>query len=166
MRPDGVTFNGRHSYDEFGLVLNSKVIPPPEEKTYEVDVVGANGKLDLSTANTDGIVKYYNRPITLNFSLVCPIRQREAAFSKIMNALHCRYMDVIFDIDLAFYWRGKVKITTRQDESIAYGLVSMEVNAEPYKYSVSMSTDDWLWDPFDFHTGIIVYSSYVLSHTV
>ena len=27
--------------------------------------------------------------------------------------------------------------------------------ADPYKYNVADSTEDWLWDSFDFETGII-----------
>ena len=27
--------------------------------------------------------------------------------------------------------------------------------ADPYKYSIVESTEDWLWDPFDFEDGII-----------
>ena len=30
-------------------------------------------------------------------------------------------------------------------------------NAEPYKYSLTTSAEPWLWDPFNFETGIITY---------
>ena len=31
----------------------------------------------------------------------------------------------------------------------------MSGTAEPFKYDLTASDDDWLWDPFNFETGII-----------
>ena len=47
----GVRIGSKHTYDDFGLLLKSKPkIEPPEVKLIEIDIPGADGKLDLSTA--------------------------------------------------------------------------------------------------------------------
>ena len=52
----GVTFDGIHSYEEWGLKLKSVSIGLPEEKQVFVDVPGMNGQLDLTEAQNGGSV--------------------------------------------------------------------------------------------------------------
>ena len=52
----GVSFNGTHSYDDWGLKLKNVEIDLPEAKTVYVDVPGMNGSLDLTEAQNGGIV--------------------------------------------------------------------------------------------------------------
>ena len=33
--------------------------------------------------------------------------------------------------------------------------ITIDYDVGPYKWSVLSSTDDWLWDPFNFQNGVI-----------
>ena len=42
----GVRFGTKHSYDDFGLVLQKKDLSLPEPKTEKIEVTGRNGGTD------------------------------------------------------------------------------------------------------------------------
>jgi hypothetical protein len=131
----GVLFDEKHSYTDFGLVLNSKEIGLPEPKTYIIDVPCADGSLDLSTALTGGEIKYKNRLIKLNFTVLKPWNQLEILRSTIANHLHGKIMKVIFDADYDFFYTGRCRITSF-NTSVIPATVTIEMDAEPYKYDI------------------------------
>ena len=55
-----VTFGTKNSYDDFGLILTDKNIGFPEPKLEEVDVIGADGIIELS-------IKHENFNLLLQF---------------------------------------------------------------------------------------------------
>lgn len=62
---------------------------------------------------------------------------------------------ITFSNDPAYYWTGRAYITDF-DRSREIGQFHLSVpKADPYKYSLADSTEEWLWDPFDFETGVI-----------
>lgn len=66
----GLTFNGKHSYNDFSLIMLSKNRPIlPEAKEVVEDIPGMDGEHDYSTANPDDELKYKSRTpeITFNF---------------------------------------------------------------------------------------------------
>ena len=64
-------------------------------------------------------------------------------------------MRVTFSNDPAYFWTGRAYITDF-DRSREVGQFHLSIpKADPYKYSLADSTEDWLWDPFDFETGVI-----------
>lgn len=131
----GVLFGDKHSYTDFGLVLNSKDIALPEPKLYIVDVPCADGSLDLSTALTGGDIKYKNRLIKLEFTVLKPWNQLEILRSTIANHLHGKIMKVIFDADYDFYYTGRCKIKSFNTSKIP-ATATIEVDAEPYKFNI------------------------------
>lgn len=148
---NGVTFGTLHSYDDFGLILTGKSVPMPERKSYEVDVTGSNGKMDLSTALTDGITVYQNRTLAFQFDLLEPPFRRAVAYSAIAAALHCQQLPVILDEDANWYYDGLCKMTSSNEEAVNHSTVTIEVDAFPYKLSRLLSTEKgWQWDPLRF----------------
>lgn len=131
----GVLFGDKHSYTDFGLVLNSKDIALPEPKTYIIDVPCADGSLDLSTALTGGDIKYKNRLIKLDFTVLKPWNQLEVLRTTIANHLHGKIMKVIFDADYDFFYTGRCKITSF-NTSVIPATVTIEIDAEPYKLDI------------------------------
>ena len=131
----GVLFDEKHSYSDFGLILNSKDISFPEPKLYIVDVPCADGSLDLSTALTGGDIKYQNRKIKLDFSVLKPWNELEILRSTIANHLHGKTVKVIFDADYEFFYSGRCKITSFKTDTIPATL-TIEVDAEPYKFNI------------------------------
>lgn len=150
----GVKFDEKHSYDDFGLVLSSKSIPLPKPKTESVAIPGADGQLDLSTALTDGEVKFNNRTLTFKFSLLTKSRTWEGVKSAVSNYLHGRKLQVVLDSDKAFYYVGRCTVDPFT-ESKKGATLTIKVDAEPYKYDILDSTEEWEWDSFNFETGII-----------
>lgn len=150
----GVKFDSKHSYDDFGLILSSKSVPLPKPKTESVTVPGSDGELDLSTALTDGEVKFNNRTLTFKFSLLTKSRTWEGIKSAISNYLHGKKMKIILDVDKAFYYVGRCTVDPFS-ESKKGATMTIKVDAEPYKYDIQDSTEDWVWDSFNFETGII-----------
>lgn len=149
---NGVRFDDKHSYDDFGLILTSVILPNPEPKTYELEVPGADGSMDLT--ELFGSVKYHTRTISFTFAFSSGHWQRYARNSEVANALHGQKMKLILDEDPSYYYIGRVNFKEwKVDKSI--GRLEIGVTADPYKYELQSSLEEWLWDPFDFETGII-----------
>lgn len=149
---NGIKFDGKHSYDDFGLILTSVTLPNPKPKTYELEVPGADGSMDLT--GLFGAVRYHPRTINLTFAFSGGHWRRHAKNSEVANALHGQKMKLILDDDASYYYVGRVNYKEwKVDKSI--GTLEFEVIADPYKYELQSSLDDWLWDPFNFDTGII-----------
>ena len=55
----GIILGSFHSFYEWGLILQSKIIEPAPIKEYKVDIQGGNGQLDFTEAF--GGVHYDNR---------------------------------------------------------------------------------------------------------
>ena len=62
----GVSFDGAHSYNDWGLKLKSVSIGVPKAKTVYVSVNGMNGSLDLTEAQNGGVV-YEMRTLKFTF---------------------------------------------------------------------------------------------------
>lgn len=148
---NGVKFDNLHSYDDLGLILSSKVISPPEPKTFYADVKGIDGEIDLTEAITGG-VKYNSRLLTLNFSYVAEhTTDILATFSAVQKAIHGKKMNITLDDDPNYHYEGRVQVKDMEYDKIISGL-TVECTVDPYKYEVG---DDWLWDPFCFDHDVI-----------
>ena len=148
----GVTIGEKHSYRDWGIILSSKVISPPEAQINKIDVPLRDGSIDLTEALTDD-VKFKDRKITLNFTVIDQTTWTTKV-SEIENYLHGRKMKIVFDDDLSFYYLGRISVNKWATNKNIGSLV-IECNVEPFKYDVFSSTDNWEWDIFDFENGII-----------
>lgn len=133
---------------------NNDYIGEPEVETYFIDVPGADGFLDGSEAIT-GRPVYKSREIDILFGGKKPREDWDSFISNIRNRLHGKNIRITFSNDPAYYWTGRAYITDF-DRSREIGQFHLSVpKADPYKYSLADSTEEWLWDPFDFETGVI-----------
>ncbi len=149
----GVTFDEEvHTYDDFGLRITSVNIGMPEVKDEHIEIPGMDGYLDM----TDYFgTRYKNRKITLQ----CDFEDGgydvwAGIVSQISNYLHGKKRKIVLDWDPAYYYVGRGKCKYDKNNRI-YGKLTLEFDCEPYKYEIITSDDDWLWDPFDFETGVI-----------
>ena len=130
----GVLFGDKHSYYEWGLILQKKEIEAPEPKINQIELEGRDGVLDLS--DFFGEVKYKNRSLSFQFAKKEIVQDGFLAlFSVVQNALHGKVMNVILDDDPSYYYRGRVTINEWKSEK-NLGQIVIEVDAEPYKYKV------------------------------
>lgn len=143
-----------HSYDDWGLyVTNTDCIGAPELITNYVEVPGRNGFIDMTEA-ISGRPIYKNRKIKINLAGTRFRTNWDSVISSFRNYINGRVCRITFDNDIAYFWRGRVSI---EDFSsvMNLGAFSIEVDAEPYKYSIESTSEPWHWDPFNFETGVI-----------
>lgn len=133
---NGVTINGKHSFNDFGLYLQPKSIPAPKAKTKTVSIEGANGEIDLSTVLTDGDIKYQNRVFKLNFVAIGYGSTHAAIIERFMNNVHGKTVRLVFDDDTTHYFTGRCEVTNREFNN-GYTVIECEFNVEPYRYDVS-----------------------------
>lgn len=150
-----------HSYDDWGLyVTNTDCIGEPKQYTNYITIPGRNGKLDLSEA-ISGRQIYESREIKINLAGTRFRTNWDSAISAFRNEINGKVCKITFDNDPSYFWRGRVTI---KDFSSCLNLGTFLVEipeADPYKYDVNSSADPWLWDPFNFETGVITYTDYV-----
>lgn len=148
----GVTIGEKHSFNDLGLILTSKIISPPTPQTNKIEVPLRDGAIYLNEILT-GEVKFKERKITLNFAIL----DRESwayRISELQNYLHGKRMKVVFDDDLAFYYIGRISVN-KWTSNKNIGSIVIEGEVDPYKYDRLSSAEDWEWDIFDFDQSII-----------
>lgn len=150
----GVKFGDVHSYDTWGLRLKAIHIGTPEVKTAYVDIPGRMGPLDLTEAQYGGI-RYGTRELELTFDAKdCSYLQWPGLLSRVASALHGHKCKIILDIDAGYYYYGRCVVdSTKSNETSAEVVVTC--TCDPYKLSVSSSDEPWIWDTFNFRTGVI-----------
>lgn len=147
----GVRFGNVHSYRDLGLVIERIKITPPKAKTYKISVAAADGDIDITEALTGGDVKYERRTITIEFGMLGDERRIHSKYSEVMNAIHGKaFEEIVFDDDANYHYIGRVSATALSNEPLK-GVITVQCTVDPYKYDWG---DDWLWDPFDFETGV------------
>ena len=129
----GVSFDGKHSYWEYGLITASApVVSPPKPKTKIVEIPGADGALDLTESLT-GEVHYEMRTITCKFKLMGYLEKQNAISDKVFNALHGKRFDqIVLDTDETYYYTGRAAVTAVKHQAY-YGDMTIVATVEPRK---------------------------------
>lgn len=143
-----------HSFRDLGLL---PAAPPnfgyAEPEIVRVPIPGASGSLDLSDTLT-GYTAYRDRMPELLFYLPGTERQRETLRAKTAAALHGRLVQIVPDESPDGYWYGRLQVEAPVHDSAADTL-TVSGYLDPYKYDRRRTDQDWLWDPFNFETGVI-----------
>lgn len=157
----GVTFvnvddpgDSFHTYRDFGLILKSKTLTLPTVKTETVNISSINGVLDL-TDIIDGEAKYDNRTLTFVLNDQEDRWHYSAVLSKLAGRIHGKRFKIILDADQAYYYLGRVSINDFATTAAYDADITVECNVDPFKYELLSAGEPWLWDPFDFETGVI-----------
>ena len=150
-----VNFGDKNSWTDFHLVPTSRpVISLPTFKERYVDIPWRSGVADLGSLLTGGPV-YANRIGSIEF--LVDLEQWPSwsvAYSTILDHLHGQAMRMTLDDDPEFYYEGR--FTVNQWESGAsFSTIVIDYNLQPFKSNADDPGEDWLWDPFNFETGII-----------
>lgn len=131
---NGVRFNSYHSFDDLNIILSSKSIGAPTPKTNIVEVPGADGALDFT--EFFGEVKYKNRTLTFNFSMIGTGSYQLSQYSYIKNLLHGRRMKIVLDADPMFYYVGRLTVGNLSSKK-NINTFSVTCDCEPYKYKIN-----------------------------
>lgn len=146
-----ISIDGEDLLEAFCLVpVTRPVVNEPASVRLYVDTHGIDGPLDLSEALT-GFMTYQNRTGSWEFYVKNHTIRWDALLHKIANRLHGRKVAVVLEDDPGYYYVGRLEV----DKLSSAPKISISYNFEPYKYEITGSTDDWLWDPFSFEAGVI-----------
>lgn len=148
-----VTFGTKNSYDDFGLILTDKDIGFPEPKLEEVDVIGADGVIDLSEVLNDDI-KYKTRKLQFTFTVLKGNKYWALTIADVANYLHGKKLRIQMDFDPAYYYTGRCKINSFKT-SKRLCTITIDAECEPYRLDINGNGEKWLWDTFSFQNGFI-----------
>lgn len=148
-----VTFGTKNSYDDFGLILTDKDIGFPEPKLEEVDVIGADGVIDLSEVLNDDI-KYKTRKLQFTFTVLKGNKYWASTVADVANYLHGKKLRIQMDFDPAYYYTGRCKINSFKT-SKRLCTITIDAECEPYRLDINGNSEKWLWDTFSFQNGFI-----------
>lgn len=149
----GVTLGDYHTFRDFELYPVTRFyVSPPEPKTEYIDIPFSDGSLDLT--ETLSSVKYQDRTYTQTFKLICDRKYWSQRVSDIMNKIHGKLINIISDEDTSYFYLGRVMVESWSDEKKQL-YVNFTGHVEPFKYERFSSTEDWLWDEFNFETDVM-----------
>lgn len=148
-----VTFGTKNSYDDFGLILTDKNIGFPEPKLEEVDVIGADGVIDLSEVLNDDI-KYKTRKLQFTFTVLKGSKYWASTVADVANYLHGKKLRIQMDFDPTYYYTGRCKINSFKT-SKRLCTITIDAECEPYRLDINGNGEKWLWDTFSFQNGFI-----------
>ena len=149
-----VTFGDKNTWDDWRLVPASRpVFNPPAQKVKTLEIPGGDGVIDLSQSLT-GYPVYQNRTGSIEFIVMNDFKPWHMAYSDIMDYLHGQKLRAILEDDPEYFYEGRFVVNAWKSEK-DWSRITIDYDVGPYKWSVLSSTDDWLWDPFNFQNGVI-----------
>lgn len=149
-----VTFGNKNSWTDWHLIpLSKTVIPPPAVKTKQADMPGCHGTFDLTTVLT-GYPLFNNRTGSIGFILAPGFDDWNATKTTVMEYLHGQRMNLYLDDDPGYYYNGVFFVNDLKSDARTNSL-TISYDLYPFKKEMVASNEDWLWDPFNFETGII-----------
>jgi len=144
---------GLHTWDDWEAHWTDVTIGAPDVETYTVDIPGRHGLLDLSEVLT-GAPVYKNREIEIELTYPGSGGQWHEEYSDILEQVHGRTQQLVFDSDPGYYYEGRCTVSSQRQDNF-YSTFTITMDANPFKYLVNDSLEDWLWDPFSFEDGVI-----------
>lgn len=147
---NGITFNGKHSYTDFNLIMNSKIISTPSKKKIKEGAPGMNSVYDFSTVASGGEIVYNQRAIVVNFTLICNSKsQLHSQLNKITEWIQdIGQSQLIFDDIKDYYYMAELEDSISIVEEDDTAEITINFVAEPFKTSISYVND--FWDTFNF----------------
>ena len=147
----GATLNNIHT-DDWGLIVEKITITPPKVKTRVVEVPYG---FELDMTELDGNLHYENREIVIQLGGRKRKNEWPTFMSAFLNEYQGRIVKFTPDNDLGYYYFGRAHVQKDVERIARIGKFAMKIDANPYKYDVQTSTEEWKWDPFNFDIGVI-----------
>lgn len=149
-----ITFGDKNTWDDWHLIPSKRPsFNPPTVKSQYVDIPGGNGVLDLTESLT-GYPLYNTRTGSWEFYVENGFKSWDELYSEISNYLHGQKLRAILEDDPGFYYEGRFTVDEWNSDSW-WSTITIGYDVYPYKKELTSSLEDWLWDPFNFETGIV-----------
>ena len=138
--------------DEYGLKIKALYISFPEAKTNYIEIPFSSIPIDLT--EVDGNIYYKQREVTIELDYVGGFSEFRTMTTKLASYLHGKHIKAMDTTDSGFYYDGRWSIDGTKTDPVM-GTVFIKGIVDPYKYELSSGSEEWLWDPFDFETGVV-----------
>lgn len=149
-----ITFGDKNTWDDWHLIPSKRPsFNPPTVKSQYVDIPGGNGVLDLTESLT-GYPLYNTRTGSWEFYVENRFKPWDELYSEISNYLHGQKLRAILEDDPDFYYEGRFTVDEWNSDSW-WSKITISYDVYPYKKELTSSLENWLWDPFNFETGIV-----------
>lgn len=156
-----IQIDEKNTWVDWGLVPSSRpVFAPPEQKKTLIDIPGANGTLDLSTALT-GYPIYKNRSGTLEFIWYRQDRDWVDLLSEMNVYLNGVERYIMLEDDPTWYYEGTFSVNKWKSNNDGTGSrVSFDYNLKPYMKYYTNSVlynplqEGSVWNPFNKNNNI------------
>ena len=149
-----ITIGSKNTWDDWHLIPATRpLFNPPTVKTNMVNIPGGDGVLDLTTSLA-GRPTYNNRPGSRTFYVQNGFKDWSALYSEIMVYLHGQELRAILEDDPAYFYEGRFSVNQWKSDK-DWSQIVIDYNVGPYKKEINNTGSDWLWDPFNFETGVI-----------
>ena len=154
-----ITFGNKNTWDDWKILpVERPVFAPPKPKTNYIDIPGGNGALDFSES-LSGYPVFENRSGTFQFRVMNDYTEWHIRYSEIMEYLHGQSRRAILADDPDWFYKGRFSVDG-WDSGDTWSLITIGYTVDPYKWSIISSVDPWIWDTFNFDTGIIWQQSF------
>lgn len=149
-----ITFGDKNTWDDWHLIPSTRpVFNPPMLKSKYIDIPGLNGVLDISEL-FPGRPVFASRKGSLEFIVPPDHLSWEMAYSNIQLSLHGKLLRAVLEDDPEYFYEGRFAIKDWAPGK-NFSTITIDYNVFPYKKAVVGSMEQWLWDPFNFETGVI-----------
>lgn len=149
-----IYFGEKNTWDDWHLIPRSRpVVNPPKVKTHTVEIPGGDGVLDLTEALA-GRPLYQNRTGSFEFYVENGFKDWAVLYSEILDYLHGRKMLMELEDDPGSYFSGRFSVNAWKSEE-QRSIIAIDYDVAPYKQDGLNTDDKWLWDTFNFTTGVI-----------
>lgn len=170
MYDDITMYDGSHSIklnDEIDTWKDWHLLPtsrplfnPPKPKFKYVDVPGSSGALDVTNALTP-YPTFEDREGSWEFIVVNGYGDWTQRYHDILTYLQGIRMKAILKDEPDYFYIGRFSVNDwKSNNDGTWSTITIDYRVEPYKWSLLSSVDPWLWDPFNFRTGIILEKTF------
>jgi predicted phage tail component-like protein len=163
----GLTFNGKHSYIDFWLIMNYKRISTPAKKKIKASVPFMNGYYDFSTVATNGEIVYEERNIEVKFTILASSKIDLEFKKSVINQwlLEGGKAQLTFDDTPDIYFLAELEDENSLSETNSIGEFTVKFTADPFKVGKSYVGQEE-WNNINFETDIIQDTTYNVKGTM
>lgn len=125
--------NGEEIYHTYGLWLESKSIPLPQPRMRFVEIEGGNGSIDLSTALTNGHMRYDDREA--QFVVTNLTGDYVGTRNELALRVHGKRCRVEVSDEPGHYYMGRLWVSEWNVQAGDVSVFALDARLDPFKYS-------------------------------